>query len=169
MSEADRLAFVQTSVGNVAGFFSFCFSYREQRPALIGRLYDALLVQKGMVAASAEAFRARVRASGDPAIDNLFTAWTDKKRLVFQRASLVSDGEPEARTDLTRLEREANELERELVKRSSGFNASYDCFQTDVAGGPGQSRRPERQPSNSRDSPLSKARRDKRLRSGTSP
>ena len=47
-------------------FFSFVAKYHEQMPELTGQMYDALLEEKGLIAASAASMRAAVVASGDP-------------------------------------------------------------------------------------------------------
>src|SRR5713101_6520086 len=65
MSEKERLGFLDTLSGNFPLYLSFCFKYREQDPALPGKMYDLLLWEKGLIASSVAGLRAKIAASGD--------------------------------------------------------------------------------------------------------
>ena len=80
MTEKERLAFLETAKLEIPLFLSFCLTSRGQLPALTGQMYDAVLFQKGMVAAGVAATRAKIAVSGDQIAIRLFTALTEKKR-----------------------------------------------------------------------------------------
>jgi CHAT domain-containing protein/Tfp pilus assembly protein PilF len=121
MSEKDRLTFLGTVPGAFPLFFSFALKYHDRDPALAGKVYDVLLQEKGFIAASAAALRAKILASGDrdtlAALDKL----TAKKT---QLAGLVSSmqGDPaDRRKQIAQLVQETNQIEQEIVKRSSAL------------------------------------------------
>jgi tetratricopeptide (TPR) repeat protein len=125
MSEKERLAFLATVQDRFPTYFSFCFTYRQQVPGLAGKMYDTVLWQKGFIAQSVAALRAKIIASGDAEALRLLDELAAKKG---ELAKLVTaPSEPEAQKQAARLaqieqlEKEANELEKELVKRSGAL------------------------------------------------
>lgn len=123
MSERERLGFLRTVAGAFPLFFSFSLKYHERDPALAGKMYDVLLWEKGFIAASAAALRAKILASGDKEAMTLLDKLTAKKT---QLAGLISapQGDPaQWRKAIGQLAQEANDLEKELVKRSAALSA----------------------------------------------
>jgi len=119
MSEKERLGFLDTIAPAFPSYFSFCFRNGGQNPALAGKMYDVLLWQKGFVAASVATMRAKIAASGDREALALLDRLTAKKtKLAALAAARPADREQWQRV-VTRLEDEANQLERELVGRSA--------------------------------------------------
>jgi len=121
MSERDRLLFLATVPGAFPLFFSFALKYHDHDPALAGKVYDALLEEKGFIAASAAALRAKILASGDKETLAMLDKLTAEKT---QLAGLVSStqGDPtERRKQIAQLAQETNQLEQEIVKRSSAL------------------------------------------------
>lgn len=121
MSEKDRLTFLETVSDAFPKYFSFALKYHEKDPELSGKVYDILLEEKGFIAASAAALRAKILASGDQQTLALFDKLTAEKT---QLAGLVSStqGDPAARRQqITQLERETDALEQEIAKRSAGL------------------------------------------------
>ena len=121
MSEKERLLFLNKVSGFFPLYHSFCFAYRQKNPALIGKMYDVVLWQKGLVGTSIAAMRAEITASGDKQALVLLDELAAKKT----RLATLLTSEPgdlaQWRTTVEQLEREANELERELVRRSATF------------------------------------------------
>ncbi len=121
MSEKERLGFLDMLSGNFPGYLSFCFTYRDQSPGLAGKMYDLLLWEKGLIASSVAALRAKVAVSGDKEALALLEKLTAKKtRLAALANAPLANGE-QGRKSVEQLRQEANELERELVKRSSAL------------------------------------------------
>ena len=121
MSEKERLGFLDTLAGNFPLYLSFCFTYHGQSPGLAGKMYDTLLWEKGLVASSVAALRAKIAASGDREALALLEKLTAKKTQLASLSNAPTD-DPEAwRKTVAELQQEANELERELVKRSAAL------------------------------------------------
>lgn len=121
MSEKDRLTFLGTVPGAFPLFFSFALKYHDRDPALAGKVYDALLEEKGFVAASAAALRAKILASGDQQTLAMLEKLTAMKT---ELAGLVAStqGDPaDRRKQIAQLGQQANLLEQEIVKRSSAL------------------------------------------------
>ncbi len=121
MSEKDRLTFLGTVPGAFPLFFSFALKYHDRDPALAGKVYDALLEEKGFIAASAAALRAKILASGDQQtlamLDKLTAMKTELAGLVAS-----TQGDPaDRRKQIAQLAQQTNLLEQEIVKRSSAL------------------------------------------------
>lgn len=122
MSERDRLFYFATQRNAFPLFFSFVLKYHEQVPELSALMYDALLEEKGLIAASAAAMRAAVVASGDPqAVEMLDKLASDKEQLAALVNSSVGDAK-NYRDQINQLGQEANTLEQSLMKRSAAMS-----------------------------------------------
>src|SRR5208282_3298125 len=122
MSEKELLAFLATVQDQFPAYFSFCFTYRQQFPELAGKMYDTVLWQKGFIAQSVAALRAKIMASGDAEALRLLDDLAAKKSELAKLATAPPEGEAQKQAarlaQIEQLEMEANELEKELVKRS---------------------------------------------------
>ena len=134
MTEKERLAFLETAKLEMPLFLSFCLTSRGQLPALTGQMYDAVLFQRGMVAAGVAATRAKIAVSGDQIAIRLFTTLTEKKRQLFRLTSTPAANGERWREEVAGLEREAGALERDLIARSATFaeqrHATYPTWQS---------------------------------------
>jgi tetratricopeptide (TPR) repeat protein len=122
MSENERLAFLATVQYQFPEYFSFCLTYHRQFPELAGKMYDTVLWEKGFIAQSATALHAKIHAGGDPEAIRRLDRLTEKKselaKLVSAPAAAEAEKQAERRKQIAELEQEANDLEKELVKRS---------------------------------------------------
>jgi CHAT domain-containing protein/Tfp pilus assembly protein PilF len=140
MSEEDRLSFAGTVSGILALYFNFCLTYRDQDPAWAGGMYNVALWEKGLVARSIAALRARVAAGGD----NEALAMLDRLAAMrSQLAALESNPSNKERAAAESLERDTNELEEQLARRSAAAAEDQSLARTtwqDVRGvlGPGE-------------------------------
>ncbi|MGO9088936.1 MAG: tetratricopeptide repeat protein [Candidatus Sulfotelmatobacter sp.] len=121
MSEKDRLAFLRTVSNAFPRYFSFSATYNQQIPELAGKVYDLLLWEKGMVASSVAAQRTRIAASGDAEALQLLDQLTAKKNQYAALAGTHPANYEQWRKNLEQVGEEANELEKELTRRSAGF------------------------------------------------
>lgn len=120
MSERQRLQFLATEPGAFPLLFSFAVASQEHDPSLPGKMYDAVLYEKGLVASSAAALRARILGSGDSQAVALFDQLAAKRTQLSELATAGS-GDADSRKAMAQLDQEATALETELVKRSSAM------------------------------------------------
>jgi CHAT domain-containing protein len=120
MSESERLLFRDSIDFRFSIYLSFCFAYRDRKPEVTSKMYDLLLWEKGLVAGSITAQRARIAAGGDKdALAMIDQLKAKKTELAMLSPSQFKDI-AEWRKTKGYLEQEANELERVLVARSPG-------------------------------------------------
>ncbi len=121
MSEKERLGFLATVNGIFPAYASFVYDHRARDAGSVGKMYNLLLWEKGMVASSVTAMRARIAATGDKEASSLLDS-IGEKRTQIARITASPPGDPtrlqQAQEQIAQLEQQANDLERELVKRS---------------------------------------------------
>src|SRR5258708_22589853 len=118
MSESERLLFLDSVEHRFPVYLSFCFTYRNQKPELISRMYDLLLWQKGLVVSSVAALRARLATSGNKEALAMLDELTAKRTELAKLRSSQPKDRAEWRNTVLYLEHQANDLERELVELS---------------------------------------------------
>jgi len=125
MSEKERLRFLNSVAWCFPTFFSFCLSYRDKLPELAGKMYDVVLWEKGFVARSIAALRAKIQATGDPEALRLFRRLAAGKEQIAKLLLAPAESEPgkqaAVRARIEQLEKEASDLEKQLVARSAAL------------------------------------------------
>jgi CHAT domain-containing protein/Tfp pilus assembly protein PilF len=122
MSENERLGFLDTLSANFPAYLSFCLACRQTVSGLEGKMYDLLLWQKGMVASSVNRLRAKIAASGEKGVAVLLQALTAKKTQLASLANTPWLDRKQWRETVDQLQREANHLERELLKHPAALS-----------------------------------------------
>lgn len=124
MSERDRLSYLATVAYEFPTYFSFVSSNKERYPEWLGKMYDVLLWQKGMVVAGVASQRAKLRATSDRQTVALFDQWASKRSryaaLVAARPANYGQWQP----TLAQLRQQADDLEEQLTLRSAAFAES---------------------------------------------
>ena len=125
MTEKERLGFLRAVTLEVTGYFSFVLSAADRHPELAGKMYDVVLWEKGFVAQSVAALRAKILASGDPGAREELDQLAERKSDLAKLVSAPPPADPKQREDrrlkIESLAREAGSLERGLVARSSAL------------------------------------------------
>src|SRR5713101_8062714 len=124
MSEKERLDFLHTLSYVFPLYLSFASTYQSQEASLVAKMYDLILWQKGLVVGSVAAQRARLVASGDKQALALLDQLAAKKTLLATLSRIPPSDQKKLegwRQSFARLQQEANDLEKELVRRSAGF------------------------------------------------
>jgi CHAT domain-containing protein len=117
LGETDRLAFLDV-VGNAFPlYFSFCYTNRNENPALVGRLYDIVLWRKGVVAGSIAGVRARAAASGNKEAQAQLEQLTALRTRIAEMQNPPAEHIQAWNQTLLQLQDEAHSLERSLVER----------------------------------------------------
>ena len=119
MSEQDRLAFLNTVRDYFPAYLAFCFNFRDRDPPLTGAMYDLVLWEKGLVAESMASFRAKIATSGDEEALRLLNELTAHRAGVARLRSAPTELTLQNQAKADQLEEKANQIERELVKRSN--------------------------------------------------
>jgi|GEM_PF-1450894 len=119
MSEQDRLAYYATLPGTFPIYFSFITKYHDRYPALAGKMYDALLAERGLVAESSASTRARLLASGNRGALSALDKLAAEKA---QFAALSSSSSADNRAQISQLSKQINQTEEALAQVSGAYS-----------------------------------------------
>ena len=121
MSEKDRLLFLSTVEDTFSIYLSFCYRFQGRQPAIAGKMYDLALWRKGLVARSISSLRQQVAASGDSESASILDQLSARKaRLANLQTAQLTKPE-QSHDDILSLQREINQLETQLVRRSTAY------------------------------------------------
>jgi CHAT domain-containing protein/tetratricopeptide (TPR) repeat protein len=116
LSEREQQLYLANTISYEYHIFnSFALQRKNTNPAITGLVYDTALRNKGLLMKSSTAMRNNVLSSGDTALISTYNQWIRlRKEIVaaYNAGDTIAD-----------LEEKANALEKELVKKSSVFNA----------------------------------------------
>jgi CHAT domain-containing protein len=118
MSEQDRLVYYATLPGTFPIYYSFLTKYHERYPAMAGRMYDTLLAERGLIAESSAASRARLVASGNRPALALLDKLSQEKAQFAALSSSASDN----RAQIKQLSDVINQTEEALAHVSATFS-----------------------------------------------
>ena len=118
MSEQDRLVYYATLPGTFPIYFSFVTKYHDRYPALTGKMYDALLAERGLVAESAASSRARLMASGNRGALSVLDRLAAEKAQFAALASSSADN----RARISDLSKQINQTEEALAQVSGAYS-----------------------------------------------
>lgn len=119
MTERQRLIFLATIPGTFPIYFSFALKYHDKLPDLSGKMYDALLAEKGFVAESSAALRAKILASGDKQTLAMLDKLTAEKTALAGMVESTQGDPADRRKQISQLTGEADQLEQQIVQRSA--------------------------------------------------
>ncbi len=114
LPEAGQELFLQSIAENIHDNYSYILYRSKQNKALAGIAFNSVLQHKGLMLKSSTAMRAAILQSGDSVLVQNYYTWLINKKHI---AEMYSRGE-----DVTTLEEQTNQLEKELVRRSQSFS-----------------------------------------------
>ena len=126
LSEKEKQLFFKTFQYNFEIYNSFTLKAHRQIPLLTGWLYDNTLVTKGLLLQSTQKIRASILNSGDESLKKKFDDWQAKRNFLAQVYNMPIVDRAKKGIDTEQLEKEANELEKELSLKSQAFAEATD-------------------------------------------
>jgi tetratricopeptide (TPR) repeat protein len=121
MNEQQQLGFLATVSDIFPVYVSFAATYKDQIPDVAGQLYDLLSWEKGLIAYSVATQRVRMVATGDTEVLKLFDQLAAKRNQYAGLISTETRDRSQWRKKLDELQKEANDLDEQLVRRSAVF------------------------------------------------
>jgi CHAT domain-containing protein/tetratricopeptide (TPR) repeat protein len=116
LSEREQQLYLRNTMSYEYHIFnSFALQRKNSNPGITGLVYDTALRNKGLLMKSSTAMRNNVLNSGDTALISTYMAWIELRKEIVVAYN--------AGDTIAELEEKANTLEKELVKKSSVFNA----------------------------------------------
>jgi CHAT domain-containing protein/predicted negative regulator of RcsB-dependent stress response len=110
--------------------FEFYASLAMQHPKkdVLGNLYNQVLATKSLLISSSLKVRNQILNSGDSVLISDYLAWIEKKEELTQVLALSEEQQREENLNPRNLQREIDDLERELNQKSEGFASSKQIY-----------------------------------------
>ena len=125
MSESEKTVFWRTLKPAIDTYFAFAVEQGKTNPALLKNAYDLQLRSKGILINSTKQSRNLILNSGDSTVLRLYNEWLNVKRTIANYYSSTVEELEEDKIDLLAIEQNANELEKELSRKSFQFNKVF--------------------------------------------
>lgn len=118
LSEKEKELYFKKWNNNFSNFYSFALKRKEQSLNISSEVYNSVITNKGLLLKSSTAMRSFILASSDTTLKKLYSQWSSLKKEI---SKLNSSELSKRKKDPEILEKQANDLEKELVKRYSAL------------------------------------------------
>ncbi|MCC2545824.1 CHAT domain-containing protein [Hymenobacter sp. BT175] len=95
--------------------------YGEKRPELLAKAYDMRLATKAILLSASTKVRQRILSSPDTALRAQYARWLRQREQLVAALGYSAEAQQAAGISLTKMEQDAEALERQLVERAEGF------------------------------------------------
>ncbi len=121
MSEQEKLSFYSLFRKYIDNFNSFAYSRYQSSPGILSDVYNYQLETKGILFQNNQQVRNRILSSNDRDLQVLYNELLSKKRSLGSAYSLSQHELEQENVNLSELEREVNELEKQVSLKSSAI------------------------------------------------
>ena len=122
MSEAEKTKYWEKLKPRYLAFYNFAFDQATSNPQLLALALNYRIATKGLLLSTSTKIKNAILNGNDPVLISLYNTWTDQKRALAVYYSLSKEELAEQQIDLSQMERQANQTERELSQKSSSFS-----------------------------------------------
>lgn len=130
LSEKEKSAFYAKIKPVFDAYQDFCFQYLHANPTessrTLEKLYNLQLGTKAILLNATSKVRARILASGDAELQELFKTWLVAKEEIVRFYNSSQDERSKFNVDLPSLELKANDLEKKLSSKSDAFRSQFE-------------------------------------------
>jgi CHAT domain-containing protein/Tfp pilus assembly protein PilF len=122
MNEYEKTKFVSILEPRLQRFASFVIAKSEDQPDLLKLLFNNQLNNKALLLSSSSKIRQLILNSGDAKLKNEFNRWLKLKEDLSRAYALTAEELEEDKIDIAALEKNANDVEKNLAKSSAEFS-----------------------------------------------
>ncbi|WP_424963169.1 CHAT domain-containing protein [Ekhidna sp.] len=133
MSEYEKSQYWAKVRPSILKFYAFASERGKQDPSLLTDMYNLHLKTKGILLSASSKVREEILNSNDESLKHLYTEWVDVKERLLLYYSYSKEQLSDLKIDISAAEEKANQLEKELNRRSSSFAASNKLPSTTLA------------------------------------
>lgn len=126
LSEREKAKYWNTIRGDFEFYYTLAFSQLDDFKDLTGKVYNYQLITKALLLNSSIKIRENIQRSTDEVLKGQYNAWLNKKETLTLALSMSTDQLVESNIDRPLLEKEIEDLEKELSKRSADFGQSFE-------------------------------------------
>lgn len=124
LNENEKTLYWEKTGYRLQRYYSFIHNNYKENPELVLQFYNTLINTKGFLWKNSAKIRHIIYSSGDEALKQSYTQWLETKENLNQAYQLSKEELVQERINLDSLSRRADELERELSRKSALFKSS---------------------------------------------
>ncbi len=128
MSEKEKELYLKTLTNRFDAFNSFSLERQNTNPSIVGKTYNNILKNKGLLLKSGTAMRNATLSSDNEELIEYYKNWVQVKQ---QITHLTVSGMAEKDPNFSELQKQANELEKKLVRHSTEFSDLEELLNID--------------------------------------
>jgi CHAT domain-containing protein len=118
LSEKEKELYVRKRRSYFSMFYSFSLQRKKENPSIIQEVYNNVIKNKGLLLKSSTAMRSAILGSGDTGMIAKYNRWINLNK---ELSKLYSTEISKRKKDPEAVEKQANDLEKELVRGSQVF------------------------------------------------
>ena len=122
MSETEKAGFYSTCKPGIESYMSFVAENGESKPSLIKDLFNLRMETKGILINATRQVRNNIMNKADAETVELYKEWIGLKNTILSYYSSPLEDQKDDKVNLSDLEKQANEAEKQLSKRSARFS-----------------------------------------------
>ncbi|WP_375559195.1 CHAT domain-containing protein [Bernardetia sp. OM2101] len=120
LSEEEKTLYYNDILMFFEGFIDYAITYHPQKKQMSARLFDELLFMKGIIFSSTQKMKKQILGSNDTTLISQYKNWKRQKQNYISLLQTPIEERDKA-IDITKLNSDINELEREISKKSASF------------------------------------------------
>ena len=131
MSEAEKTQFWDITSPRFQRFYNFALESHESIPGIMEDVFNYNMATKGLLLSTTSKVKNTILASGDQQLIADYLTWQDQKEQLARLYSYSKKKLKSQNIDLAQMEREANQMEKQLSERSAQFSAAFQHQKSD--------------------------------------
>jgi len=126
LSEREKMKSWNTIKTDFEFYYSMAYQLKQQRPELMGNVYNMTMSTKAIMLNSSLKVRQRILNSGNESLIKSYQSWLDKKEYLSTVLSMSDEQVKANGVNAAELEKEIEGLEKNLSESSELFAQSYE-------------------------------------------
>ena len=122
LSDDEKSKYWASIRGDFEVFNSLALNYANENPEILGTMLNNKLATKAILLSSSIKVKQRILNSGDEELISEYKEWIEKKEFLTKAISMSKDELSATGVNLANLQKEINELEKQLSQKSEAFN-----------------------------------------------
>lgn len=125
MSEAEKTQFWDITSPRFQRFYNFALESHTSNPDILGDVFNYNMATKGLLLSTTSKVKNSIMASGDQQLIAEYLTWQDQKEQLARLYSYSKSKLKSQNINLDELERQANQMEKQLSERSNQFSQAF--------------------------------------------
>ncbi len=133
LSESEKVKYLKSLYFNFEVFFSFALNHYDVNSQIASDLLSLRMATKGIVLASNIKMRSIIKNTGNPELEYLYGKYCGLRNDIITATAISPENQMSRGINLMKMEREANDIEKELSLKSDSYGKYYNERNVSIA------------------------------------